>query len=591
MRTLFLLCVAASVCPAQDAAALFAKHCAGCHRPGSTTRAPLPSALKLLSKEKIIGALELGSMITQGAGLTAAERLSLATYLSGFGPVEHTESRTNACPPATFSMLPGESSWNGWGVDLANTRFQPAKAAGLDREKVARLKLKWAFGFPSQSTALAQPVVAGGRLFFGSAAGTVYSLDAKSGCEYWTFKAPTMARTAISIEAMGRGRYVLYFGDVKANVYALDAEIGKLIWQTQVDSHPYARVTGAPALHNGRLFVPVSSVEEVPAGNVKYACCTFRGSVVALDTKTGKQVWKSYAIPDPPKATRVSSAGTQLIGPAGAAIWSAPTLDLKRKAVYVATGNSYTSPADRHTDAIVAFDMETGSMLWSQQMTPGDGWNFSCMSPNKASCPDNPGEDLDFGSSPILKNAGGRDLLIVGQKSGVVYALDPSQMGKIVWQARIGRGGALGGVEWGSAADDDNVYVALSDITRPTPGGLFALRLATGEKVWDTPALKPSCLGTHGCTAAQMAAVTLIPGVAFSGSMDGHLRAYETGGGKIIWDYDTLQDYQTINGVKAHGGSLNAAGPTVAGGMLYVNSGYGALGGMPGTVLLAFAVE
>jgi polyvinyl alcohol dehydrogenase (cytochrome) len=340
--------------------------------------------------------------------------------------------------------------------------------------------------------------------------------------------------------------------------------------------------------------VPVSSVEEVPPANVKYACCTFRGSVVAIDTRTGKQVWKSYAIPDPPKATRVNSAGTQLSGPAGAAIWSAPTLDLKRKAIYVATGNSYTSPADRHTDAIIAFDLETGSMLWSQQMTPGDGWNFSCMNPNKASCPDSPGEDLDFGSSPILKTAGGRDLLIVGQKSGVVHALDPNQMGKIVWQARIGHGGALGGVEWGLAADDENVYVALSDINQRKPesgGGLFALRLATGEKAWDTPAPKPSCLGKPGCTAAQMAAVTLIPGVVFSGSMDGHLRAYETGGGKIIWDYDTLQDYQTINGVKARGGSLNAAGPTVAGGMLYVNSGYGALGGMPGNVLLAFAAD
>ena len=487
-------------------------------------------------------------MITQGAGLTAAERMALATYLSGVRQVDQTELRGNLCTAATFSISPGESSWIGWGVDLANTRFQPAKAAGLDRDKVARLKLKWAFGFPDQSTAMAQPVAAGGRLFFGSAAGAVYSLDAKTGCEYWTFKAPAMVRAAISVEAIGQGRYALYFGDVKANVYALDAETGKLLWQTQVDPHAYARVTGAPALHNGRLFVPVSSVEEAPAWNAKYACCTFRGSVAAIDTKTGKQVWKSYTIPDPPKATRVSPAGTQLGGPAGAAIWSAPTLDLKRKAIYVATGNSYTSPADRHTDAIVAFDMETGSMLWSQQMTPGDGWNFSCISPNKASCPDSHGEDLDFGSSPILKTAGARDLLIVGQKSGVVYALDPNQMGKIVWQARIGRGGSLGGVEWGMAADDEKVYVALSDNNRPTPGGLFALRLATGEKAWDTPAPKPSCLGKFGCTAAQMAAVTLIPGVAFSGSMDGHLRAYETSGGKIIWDYDTLQDYERSMG-------------------------------------------
>ena len=516
----------------------------------------------------------------------------MASFLTG-GVVE-AQGRSNDCPAAGFSVVPGEAGWSGWGVDLANTRFQSAQAAGLDKEKVTRLKLKWAFGYAGQTTAPAQPILAGGRLFFGSTDGTVYSLDARTGCQYWTFKAPATVRSAISIESLGQGRYAAYFGDTKANVYAVDAQTGKPLWQTHVDEHPYARITGAPALSGGRLFVPVSSVEEPPAQNVKYPCCTLRGNGVALDTKTGKQVWKSYAIPDPPKASRVNSAGTQLSGPAGAAIWSAPTLDLKRKALYAATGNSYTSPADRHTDAIVAFDMETGSMLWSQQMTPNDGWNFSCMNPNKASCPDDPGQDLDFGSSPILKTVGGKDLLIVGQKSGVVHALDPAQLGKIVWQTRIGHGGALGGIEWGSAADEENIYVALSDINQRKPetgGGMFALRLATGEKVWNTPAPKPSCLGKHGCTAAQMAAVTLIPGVVFSGSMDGHLRAFETSGGEIVWDYDTLQTYQTVNGLAARGGSLNAAGPTVAGGMLYVNSGYGALGGMAGNVLLAFAPE
>jgi len=592
MRTLLILCVASALCQAQDAQALFAKHCAACHQPGSETRAPVPSALKLLSKDKILASLETGSMKAQGSALTGAERVALANHLSA--PNTEAQPQASLCAASKFSMSPGEAAWTGWGVDLANSRFQSAKSAGLDREKVARLKLKWAFGFAGQSQANAQPVAAGGRLFLGSADGTVYSLDSRTGCQYWTYKAPAMVRTAISIESLELNRYALYFGDVKANVYALDAQTGAELWRLQADPHPFARITGAPALAGGRLYVPVSSVEEVPTANVKYPCCSFRGSVLAIDTRSGKQLWKSYTIPDPPKATRVSAAGTQLTGPAGAAVWSAPTLDLKRKALYVATGNSYTAPADRHTDAIVAFDMETGSMLWSRQMTPGDGWNFSCFNPNKASCPDNPGEDLDFGSSPILKNVAGKDLLIVGQKSGVVHALDPAQLGKIVWQARVGRGGALGGVEWGSAADDENIYVALSDQTARQPeagGGMFALRLATGEKVWNTPAPKPPCLGKPGCTAAQMAAVTLVPGVAFSGSMDGHLRAYETGGGKIIWDYDTLQDFETVNGVKARGGSLNAAGPAVVEGLLYVNSGYGALGGMPGNVLLVFGAD
>src|SRR5438034_227852 len=285
MRTFLIFCLAASASSAQDAPALFTKHCAGCHQPGSEIRAPLPAALKLISKEKILAALETGTMKAQGSVLTGAERLALASHLSGGASVE-PQQPAGVCPASKFSIPLGEAAWTGWGVDLANSRFQSAQAAGLDREKVARLKLKWAFGFAGASVVPAQPVVAGGRLFFGSGDGTVYSLDAKTGCQYWTYKAPAMARTAISLESMGQGRYALYFGDTKANVYALDALTGAVLWQLQADSHPYARITGAPALSGGRLFVPVSSVEEVPAQNVKYPCCSFRGSVVAIDTKS-----------------------------------------------------------------------------------------------------------------------------------------------------------------------------------------------------------------------------------------------------------------------------------------------------------------
>ena len=230
-----------------------------------------------------------------------------------------------------------------------------------------------------------QPTIFGSRLFLGSQSGTVYSLDALTGCVYWTYKAPATVRTAISVEPK---RNTVYFGDIKANVYALDAASGALLWKVNVEQHPYARITGAPKLYGSRLYVPVSSVEEVPAGNAKYPCCTFRGSVVALDIENGKQLWKSYAIPDPPGPTRASEAGTQLTGPAGAAIWSSPTVDVERKAIYVATGNGYSDPPTRYTDAILAFDLETGSMRWAQQMTEKEGWNFSCINPNKASCPE-----------------------------------------------------------------------------------------------------------------------------------------------------------------------------------------------------------
>ncbi len=564
---------------AQPPAALFDKHCAACHRESSDVRAPLPDVLALMPRAQILAALETGSMKAPAEPLTHDQRLALAAHLS---KITTLDSATDGRCTTTRAPTSSEGKWNGWGVDLANTRFQPSP--GIRAEDVPRLKLQWAFGFPNATVVFGQPTIAAGKLYFGSANGTVYSVDARTGCIYWTFKAPAGVRTAITLDD-----HLAYFGDLKANVYAVERATGKLAWQTQLETHPAARITGAPALYDGRLYVPVSSVEEPPAGSPLYSCCTFRGSVAALEAATGQLVWKSYAIPDPPGKTRVTSTGTQLMGPAGAAIWSAPTIDPLRKVLYVATGNGYSDPPVKYTDAIIAYDLATGSMKWSQQMTPNDRWNFACQGARQEMCPPDPGGDYDFGASPVLSG----NLLLAGQKSGVVHALDPDQQGAIVWQTRIGRGSALGGIEWGIAVDGDNVYAPLSDINGQGKdmGGLFALRKKDGAKVWQTAPPKPACAGKPGCTAAQMAPASMIPGVVFSGSMDGHLRAYEAASGKVIWDFDTLREFPTVNGVKAKGGSLNATGATVAGGMLFVNSGYGALGGMPGNVLLAFGVE
>jgi polyvinyl alcohol dehydrogenase (cytochrome) len=588
----FLLSSAA-LAQTPDGAALFQKHCAGCHHLGSETRAPLPDFMAQRPRQAIVDTLEKGSMKMQAVMLSAPERKAVIDYL--LKPSIGSEPAGSSGKCAAGPPMPSElAGWNGWGADVENTRYQPGKAAGIRAGQVPKLKLQWAFGIPNAAVAFGQPAIAGGRLFFGTQDGTVYALDARAGCTWWTFKAPATVRSAISLGPADGGRIAAYFGDVQANVYAVDARNGELLWKMKADPHPVARITAAPKLHEGRLYVAVSSVEEVPAANAAYACCTFRGSVLALDAASGKQIWKSYAIPDAPQPTRKNSAGTQLMGPAGAAIWSSPTIDRKRKLVYVATGNAYAEPHTPYSDAILAFDIESGALRWSQQMTPHDGWNFSCMNPAKASCPETAGEDLDFGASPILRSVGSRDVLVAGQKSGIVHALDPDAKGKLLWQVRVGKGGALGGIEWGLAADEENVYVALSDFNGKDPaagGGLFALRLASGEKAWIAPAPKPACLGKPGCSAAQMAPVTAIPGVVFAGSMDGHLRAHASADGKLLWDFDTLRDFETVNGVKAHGGSLNATGPTVFGGMMYVNSGYGALGGMPGNVLLAFAAE
>lgn len=594
---LFLtLCVSAFAAN-EKGAELFQKQCAVCHKAGGgANRTPSPEALSRMPKQSIVTALDTGVMKLQGAALSLAEREAIADFLTVGQTSTPETAKSNACPDAR-SALPNLTGWNGWGADLTNTRFQSTKVAGLTAAQVPNLKLKWALGMAGTGVMYGQPTIAGGRLFLGSADGTVYSLNAATGCVYWTYKAPVTVRTAIELGSDSTNRAVAYFGDVKANVYAVDAQNGELLWRVPVDEHPVARVTGSPKLYQNRLYVPVSSVEEVSAGNAKYACCKFRGSVVALEVKTGRQIWKTYSIPDAPAPTGKSSAGTDKFGPAGAAIWSSPTIDTKRKVLYVGTGNQYADPVTKYSDAVLAMDLDTGVLRWSKQMTGGDHWNFACMNPNPASCPETQGPDVDIGSSPILRSVGGKDVLVVGQKSGIVHGLDPDKQGEILWEVRIGRGGALGGIMWGSAADDRSVYVPLSDWAgskavegAPAGGGLFALNIATGEKVWYTPPVKPACAGKSGCSPSQMAPATVIPGVVFSGSMDGHLRAYSTTDGSIVWDFDTLRDFDTINGVKAKGGSLNATGPTIANGMLFVNSGYGALGGMPGNVLLAFGL-
>ena len=590
LQVLACLLLACGTGLTQDGAELFRNNCSTCHRSGSPTQAPLPETLRSLPPQAILAALETGKMKSQGSQLSSPQRNAVAKYLG-------TSENPEVIPPsatcsASIKTTNKAVSWNGWGADPGNTRFQTAKAASLTREGVPRLKLKWAFGFPGVATAFASPSVFGGRVFVGSADGTVYSLNAQTGCIYWTYKAAEGVRTAILLENNGRAAY---FGDLQGNMYAVDANTGALLWKTRVDDHLYAEITGTPKLEKGRLYVPVSGgAEQVAAGNPSYECCTFRGSLVALDAASGKQIWKAYTIPEPAKPTGRNAAGTSKWGPSGVALWSSPTVDLARKAIYVSTGVNYSDPGTSNSDAVLAFDMDTGRPLWSRQLLSDDVFNFGCNT-DQANCPQTRGKDFDIGTPPILRPlGGGRSLLIVGAKSGMLYALDPQYRGKTVWSSRIGAGGPQGGIMWGAAADDRFAYVALSDWDPGKPeagGGVFGVEIASGKTAWSTPAPKPACLGTPGCSAAQPSPVSAIPGVVFAGSLDGHLRAYDSTAGGIIWDFDTLQQFQTVNAIKAHGGSINGSGPIIAGGMLFSSSGYARLPVMPGNVLLAFGVE
>ena len=600
---IFLFVAVAARGAAPDGRALYNKYCAGCHDSGAG-RAPATSALRNFSPERILLAMESGPMMIMGQRRTDPERRAISEFVAG-KPLGHAPS--SALPHAAyckdnkpFASPLASAHWVGWGGDLSNRRFQPGVQAGIEAADVPRLRLKWAFGFPDDIQAYAQPAVAGGRVFVGSAGHRVYSLDASNGCVYWMFEAEAPVRTAISLGAIASD-YAVYFGDIHANVYAVSAASGRLIWKTRADEHSEARITGAPSLAGNRLFVPVSSSEEVSAADPLYECCRFRGSILALDAATGKTIWKTYTISEPAVPTRKNKAGTQLWSPSGAAIWSAPTLDLAHHVLYAATGDAYSDPPAASTDAILALDMETGKILWTRQITAGDAFNLACPSPDKTNCPDAKGPDFDFGSSPILiELPSGKRMLVAGQKSAIVYALDPDRAGELLWQTRVGRGGTLGGIQWGPAADNENVYAAVSDISRhvgpaglelnpEAGGGISAVRLTNGELVWR--AAPPGCGDRRPCSPAQSAAVTVIPGVVFSGSSDGHLRAYATGSGKIVWDFDAVRDFPAVNGVPARGGSFDGPGPVVAGGMLIVNSGYGAMGGIPGNVLLAFTVD
>jgi polyvinyl alcohol dehydrogenase (cytochrome) len=584
-----------------DGETVYRQHCAGCHN-GSMPRMPTRDALKTLTPEHVETALSSFSMRRQGASLSLAERRAVAEYVTGRSagsyraPLDVIPKTAYCTSTAAADPLAG-AAWNGFGGDSRNTRFQPAAAAGVSPTAVPRLKLKWAFGFPGVSASGSQVTIAGTRAFVGSRNGVVYALDARSGCIVWAFEAEAGVRSTPTVGGTGATR-ALYFGDANANAYSLDLATGKLRWKTKIDTHQDAIITGGVAVSNGRVFVPVSSMEEGTAVIPTYECCTFRGSVSALDATTGKVIWKVYTITEAPQPTTKTAAGAQLRGPSGGGVWSTPALDPDRNRLYIATGDNYSNPPTSQSDALMALAMDTGRVLWVKQVTSGDSWNTGCLQPTgdaagRAHCPSAPGPDHDFASAPVLATSGGRRLLLAGQKSGMLYALDPDS-GDYVWKTQVGDGGVLGGIEWGFAVDNARAYVSLSNALEKKPGeagGLAAVDLADGKIKWRTPPQGDTCGGRIGCSTGQPAAVSAIPGMVFSASLDGHLRGYEAETGQVIFDTDTVKDFTTVNGVKASGGSMNGPGSTIANGMVYVSSGYGSLGFMPGNVLLAFSVD
>jgi len=590
-----VLCLAASSnAQTTKGAVVFENHCASCHgNPSAPTPAPEVLSLWKMTPEAIYAASGKGPHASL-AGVSDADFREVAFYLGrrrvDIAKITDAKLMPNQCPGnSPIGDLSSKPLWNGWGNDVSNARFQSAKGAGLSADQVPNLKLKWAFGFPGAEEVYGQPTVAGGRVFLGVDTGAVYSIDAETGCVYWSYQADAGVRTAISIgpvKGKGAAKYGVYFGDIRANVYMLDASTGKEIWKVKVEDHPVAKITGAPMLYEDRLYVPVSSQEERSAGwSTVYPCCTFRGSVVALDAANGHTIWKTYPVQDPPKPTTKNSNGVQQYGPNGGAVWNTPTIDAKNHALYIGTGDSYTKPVSPNTDAIMALDLKTGKIMWSIQDTQNDAWISGCGGEIKSeNClsPAEIGPDYDFGASPILRTLpNGHRILVAGQKSGMVWGHDPDREGTVVWKAQLVKKLALGMITFGGAADDQNAYFGLRT------GGVAAVRIDTGEQKWFTPIPPAPGPGPKGETAA----ITAIPGAIFSGGWDGMLRAFSTEDGHQLWEYNMIRDYDTVNHVPAKGGSMAAPGPTVAGGMVFVGSGYVFGAGTPGNALLVFAAQ
>lgn len=582
----------------ENGEALYKDNCEACHG-GRVAKAPELTLIRLMSASSVYQAMDQGIMKQQAKALSSSEKVVLAEYLTGQKLNQQAVAPAPQCKgeAAEFDIDAPPLSL-GWGVDQTNQRYYGKTITDINADNIDQLELAWAFAYPEAIRARSQPAIAGGAVYVGSQNGTVFALDRDSGCIRWTFKTVAEVRNGIVIEPWVAGEQAspsLFFGDIVGNVYAVDAVSGELRWRDRPDDHPSLTLNAAPVLQNGTLYVPLSSLEVTSAADPSYACCTFRGGVAAYNASTGKKKWVGYTIAEAPRVVGQNSVGTDRIAPSGSPVWNTPSIDSKRGVMYVGTGENYSSPANNTSDAILALSLKDGSIVWRQQMTSGDAWNMGCETKERINCPPEDGPDYDFGAATIIATtSGGRDIVLAGQKSGEIFGLDPDQGGKILWRKKLGKGGIQGGVHFGMAVSGDILYVPMSDFDGgprwpgiPHPG-MFAVDITSGEQLWFSPS-PDLCENREFCQPGLSAAASSIPGAAVAGAMDGHLRAYDSKSGKLIWDFDTATRFKTLNGNTAIGGSMGGgSGPVFDKNMLFVNSGYGIYFHMPGNVLLAF---
>lgn len=514
----------------------------------------------------------------------------------------------NNCSPDIAKIDPTPSI-NGWGINKKNHRFISEAAAGIDKASLAKLKVKWVFALPDTKTPHSQPFITPDTVYIGDEPGVVYALDRETGCEKWRFDADNTVRTAlryVQYQRDGKNAHLLTFGTAGGEVFGLDALTGEQQWRIAAEDHSKTMVSGSSVDHNGVIFQPVSSWEAMWAMNPFYSCCDFRSSVIALKPATGEMLWRAYIIEEEAVVTKKRLLLPDHRGPSGAPVWSQPTLDVKRNAIYVGTGENYSSPATDTSDAIMAIDITTGKQLWHQQFLASDAWNTSCESPIDNNCPEERGVDLDFGAPPILVSVNGKDIILAGQKSGDVYALDPDRDGELLWTQKPGTGGKLGGVHFSMGVNEQRgvLYVPISDrpisILGDNPPGkpnpsLHAYDISTGKLLWSTPApdicTDDKGKAVKGCHPGLSAAVTVTESLVFAPSLDGNIRVFDAHSGEAIWAFDTGREFESVNDGQAQGGAIDLGGVYLDAGQLFINAGYGTFDQQGGNAFIVMEIE
>jgi len=582
---------------------IYQTYCGVCHNGGDSRAASLRT-LQSKTAEELEFILTQGLMSAQGSALDTEQRRTLIDYLAITRAGTEWISN-NQCSPERSQINLDDIAMRWSGVDLNSSRQLSAEQAGLDKASLRNLELAWAIAFPNIPGLRSSPVITADTLFYpAGATGYVLAIDAASGCIKWNYDAGAALRASASLsEPQDNGQRYLIVTDEQARLHALDPRSGELLWKRsgEVDANVATRLTSTPLAWENRLYVPVSASGVAHAADARHECCDGRGAVMALDLRTGETLWTWVTMPPARYTGAVNELGVPLRGPSGAPIWANPTLDIKRRQLYVTTGENTSLPATDTSNAIIALDMDTGQVRWQFQAVSDDVWNMACTGrqpgPNCPSAEESIRKDWDFGGAAVLVSlADGTERLVAGQKSGHIWALNPDD-GSVVWQHRIGEGGALGGNHWGIAISGNNVILPVSDPNRSedlSRAGLYAFDIATGKPGWEMRA-RPDCDNGRGeivTSCAQRYGFSALPlvvdGATIAGNIDGRLFIVDNSNGQPLFEFDTATSFASVNGVSGQGGSIDAHSVAAGAGMVFVGSGYERFNQQPGNVLLAF---